>query len=507
MKALAAMAALLLTGSAQSGFVPLAHPVFLVPVVWVPAFAVFARIDGMRALLAGWLVGATAVALGFSWIADTVSRFSSLSAPAAAAVLAAFSLASGLYAGLFAWGFGRVRRAAGRGWPLGVALWFTACEFAYPQIFPYAQGHAWYQLPQVFLVSALTGISGVTFLAIWCNASVLQALEVLRDPGGDRRACATNAALLAVAIAGTLAWSAHREAVIERAEAEVAPLRVALVQPNYDVERRRAMRRMEPDIFARDLVSLSSEALARDGDIDVFIWPEGALAGDPREPRNTAVREFARAAGVEIWTGANVRPKGTGRRKTHNSAYRIGPDGAVDARYDKTLLIPFGEYMPFEGAIPALRRIRGPGDFARGEGIAVYRDGPARFAFLICYEAIQSAYVRGGMDRKPELLVNVTFDAWFGDTAEPVQHLQLAAVQSAHYGVPLLRSTTTGISAFVDARGVIRDQTRVFTREVLVRDVKPVHVPSPYGRFGDWFGWGCVAAGAGLLLRSRRRGD
>jgi apolipoprotein N-acyltransferase len=99
-------------------------------------------------------------------------------------------------------------------------------------------------------------------------------------------------------------------------------------------------------------------------------------------------------------------------------------------------------------------------------------------------------------------LVNLTFDGWFGDTSEPTEHLMLAAVQSAQYGIPLVRSTTTGISAFVDARGVITASTGVFTRETLVADVKPMQVTSPYAALGDWFAGCCGLGSAGLLLRS-----
>jgi apolipoprotein N-acyltransferase len=128
---------------------------------------------------------------------------------------------------------------------------------------------------------------------------------------------------------------------------------------------------------------------------------------------------------------------------------------------------------------------------------------PAVLVFLICYESIFSAYVREGVRQSPDLLVNLTFDAWYGDTSEPSQHLMLSAVQAAQYGVPLLRSTTTGISATVDARGSITAQTGVYTREVLVRDVKKVRIPSFYARAGDWFPWACACFSAGLLAASR----
>jgi apolipoprotein N-acyltransferase len=318
------------------------------------------------------------------------------------------------------------------------------------------------------------------------------------------RAWAANAGVLVGLVACALAWSAVRLARIEDAEADAKTLRVALVQPNHDVARRREMLRKAPEVLAEDLIALSREAARRFAGIDVFIWPEGALSREPRAPRNEAVLAFVRETGAEVWTGANdYRHQEDDLRRSYNSAFRIFGDGVVDERYDKNLLVPFGEFMPFADRFPALRKIRGPGNFARGEGLTAYEGGLARFVFLICYESIFSAYVREGVRQSPDLLVNLTFDAWYGDTSEPSQHLMLSAVQAAQYGVPLLRSTTTGISATVDARGLITAQTGVYTREVLVRDVKKVRIPSFYARAGDWFPWACACFSAGLLAAGR----
>ena len=90
--------------------------------------------------------------------------------------------------------------------------------------------------------------------------------------------------------------------------------------------------------------------------------------------------------------------------------------------------------------------------------------GPARFAFLICYEAILGSLARDPVRRGANLIVNPTYDGWFGDTAEPAQHLMLVAAQAAQLGVPILRAATTGISAFVDARGRIGPRAELFAR-------------------------------------------
>jgi apolipoprotein N-acyltransferase len=503
--------ALLFSGLVQAVMSPPLNWIFLHPVSWVPAFWVFSRLGGRRALLAGWLVGTSAELAIYYWLPGTIHRFGGLPQPVALAIWLLFAAATGFYTALFAWGFGRVRAVAGIRWPFAVAAWFCALEFLNPQLFGYLQGVAWYQVPRFFLVSALTGVSGVSFLVILCNAVVFQGL-VLRDDAEPASGWAwlTNVAIAACLTAAAIGYSTVRLAHIAVAESQASQLRVALIQPNQSIERRRQMARSVPDAFARDLLSLSRQAAGEEGaggaKIDVFVWPEGALRVDPGQPRNRSVLEFVRQSGSEVWTGAGHYTEGPGGTLVaNNSAFRIYDGGTIDKRYDKNILVPFGEYVPLRDVIPGFDRIPAVGNFEPGRSVPIYEAGTTHFVFLICYEAIRSAFVRSAIADGVNLLVNVTIDAWYGDTSEQSQHLMLAAVQSALNGVPLVRATTTGISAFVDARGIITAQTRKYTREALVREVRPVRVASLYSRLGDWFAWLCVVASAGLMIAAARK--
>lgn len=509
----AALLALLFSGVVQAAISPPWNLVWLHPVAWVPAMLVFSRAGGRRALLAGWLVGLSATLAIFAWLPGTMHRFGDLPLWFAVFVWLLFAVAMGVYAGLFAWGFPLVRRATGSWWPLAISAWFCGLEFLNPHIFGYLQGDAWYQVPRIFLVSAVTGASGVTFLVMLANGVVVQAIES-RQGRGPGRACLRNAALLVVFVAASVSYSTSRLSNIRAAEAAAPVLRVALVQPNHTIERGWQLARMHPAAFAEDLVALSREALAANAGqpdfkkIDVFVWPEGALPSEPSHPRNRVALEFAREAGAEIWTGGDHHERTPdGRRIAHNSAFRILADGTLDGRYDKNILVPFGEYVPLRDVVPGFDRIKAVGNYDAGRDVPVFEAGPARFVFLICYEAIRRGFVRRAAAGDVNLLVNVTVDAWYGDSAEQSQHLMLAAVQSATNGVPLVRATTTGISAFTDASGAIVARAGKFTRETLVRDVRLVRVSSLYSRWGDWFAWlgvavGLVAVAAGLRPRT-----
>ncbi|MHC4136214.1 MAG: apolipoprotein N-acyltransferase [Planctomycetota bacterium] len=495
---------MLLTGAAHALASPPYGWAWIHPFLWVPALLVFARVRGRRALLAGWLAGAAANAAVLSWMPTTITTFSNLPASAAIAIHVAACLVWGLFAAVFAWGFGAVRRACGGAWPFGLAAWFTACEFLSPQVFPWYQGVTLHAVPTLFLVTSLTGVAGLTFLLILANGIVLQAIETLRG-ASPKRALVRNAAGAAMLVLLAGVWSQVRLGQIERAEGEARSVRIALVQSNHDPDRVAELTRRGPDAIARDLIQVSERALREHGRIDVFVWPEAALKRGPEDPVHQRVLRFARRHAVEVWTGAQHYEMDRAKvRRRFNCGFRVDARGRVDGRYDKNMLVPFGEFMPLAGTLPALARIEGPVRITAGEEQTLVASPSARFVFLICYEAIHADFVRRNVRLGPDLLVNLTYDGWFGDTAEPHQHLMLAAIQSAQFGVPLVRATTTGISAFVDARGVVTARTELGQREVLVRDVKLAAVSSPYATLGDWFGWSCVALSVFLLLRAWR---
>lgn len=501
--------AVVFSGAIQAAISAPMSWIWLHPIAWLPAFWAFDRLEGRQALLAGWLCGIAAQATIFSWVVHTVSTFSNLPLPVAILILILFATVFGFYGAVFGWGFGHVKRLSGRYWPLGIAAWFVACEFLNLQLFPYYQGVAWYQTPSIFLLTAVTGVAGMSFLVMLANA-VLYGLLDLKLRGGPVGPVRGGAIVLALGIAFGVGYSQVRLGAIAEAE-EAAPTAVlGMVQTNQDVFARRAMSQRRKTAIADDHVAAMNAAYAAHPEVQAFVMPEGALQGRPGWPRNFRVRRFVRDTGIEVWTGGASSRKGEdGRREWFNSAFRLYQDAAeevaVDQRYDKNVLLPFGEFMPFAELLPFLKKIQGVGNYQPGQGQIVYSAlDQVRFAYLICYEAILSRYVRKAVDQGANLLVNITYDAWFGDTACPHQHFMLSALQSAQYGVPLVRSATTGISAVVDARGVITDTTDIFTRDVLVKEIKLVRLPGLYAKLGDWFAWLAVLVCVGLFVRGER---
>jgi len=237
------------------------------------------------------------------------------------------------------------------------------------------------------------------------------------------------------------------------------------------------------EIFQRHL-DLTRDGVARAGKGPVVvIWPETAspylVETDANARAAISEAAGAEAAGVPALIGGVRFDAG---QRPRNSLMALVGAGPPVALYDKWHLVPFGEYQP--GWVP-LAGLMEPGDgFAAGPGPRTLRlPGLPAFGPLICYEAIFPAEIVDPRDR-PDWLVNVTNDAWFGNSTGPRQHLAAARLRAVEEGLPLMRAANTGISAAFDAFG--REQARLGMNQtgVLVTPL-PGHLqPTPFSRFG-----------------------
>ncbi|PJB34323.1 MAG: apolipoprotein N-acyltransferase [Deltaproteobacteria bacterium CG_4_9_14_3_um_filter_63_12] len=195
-------------------------------------------------------------------------------------------------------------------------------------------------------------------------------------------------------------------------------------------------------------------------------------------------------------------------RELFNVAFLVDREGRVLDEYKKVYLLLFGESIPFADQIPWIYDlIPEAGSFSAGETPYVMELEGVRMGAMICYEDIIPAFSRKLAMLKPQMLINVTNDAWFGKTGEPYLHLALATIRSVESRVWLVRSTNTGVSAFVDANGRLVKQTSIHDPETLVADVPIMSGEKTiYTRIGDLIAW--LSMGLVLIvLVMARRGD
>ncbi len=230
-------------------------------------------------------------------------------------------------------------------------------------------------------------------------------------------------------------------------------------------------------VFARYLALTREGVRAAGGGRILVVWPETA------SPYALAQDAPARHAIADAAAPAVMTLAGTERfespKVAHNSLVAVAPDGSVAGVYDKAHLVPFGEYFPVYANF-----ILGEQGFVPGPGLrTLHLAGLGAVGPLICYEAIFPAQVVQRSDR-PSLLVNITNDAWFGDSAGPRQHLAAARMRTVEEGLPMIRAANTGVSTVIDAHGRMLGNLGLNEQGVLDLPVPGPLPPTFFGRFG-----------------------
>jgi apolipoprotein N-acyltransferase len=176
-----------------------------------------------------------------------------------------------------------------------------------------------------------------------------------------------------------------------------------------------------------------------------------------------------------------------------NSAYLISPNSKTIGQYEKTHLVPFGEYVPFKKWLPFLGKIVAQvGDFRAGKAGKTIPWKNGRIGVQICYEIIFPELSRALAQNNAALLINITNDAWFGKTSGPYQHFSMTVFRAVENRRALARSANTGISGFVDPAGRILASTPLLEEAVITRSVPLIKEKTIYSRIGDLFAQGCL---------------
>src|SRR5262249_43993520 len=348
------------------------------------------------------------------------------------------------------------RRRPGTAWRIVLlpAAW-VACELARSRIgngMPWVLlAHAEVDRPWLLQVADVAGASGVSFVVAMVN--VLAAM-LLERPRARR---SRLGAPVAFAGATLLAALAPRPAKPRprRARAPAGrPLRVALVQGNIPDEWRTELRQL-PAVLARyrELVTLAAR-----GGPELVVLPENAAGVSPSaNPQILAQLATPLAgSGARLLLGApRTVALGPGSAAVRNSAFLVDATGTLRATYDKMHLVPFGETSTWLLPAALQRRLGVPDDYSAGDAATLFDVDGARAGVLICWEGIYAEAARALARAGATLLVNLSNDDWFGGHAAAEQHFRATLLRAVETRRPLVRATNSGVTALVDARGIV----------------------------------------------------
>ncbi|MDQ3139221.1 MAG: apolipoprotein N-acyltransferase [Pseudomonadota bacterium] len=489
-----------------TGFEPLGlWPLTLIAFAWL--MWMLQRAPSMRSALArGWWFGVGNFVLGLNWIATAFTFQSAMPVWLGWIAVVLLSLYLAVYpamaAGL-AWRYGR------KDW-LALVFIFAAAwivtEWLRATMFT---GFAWNPVGVALLptaaarLSTIVGTYGLSGIAMLMAGALLLVFERYRKSGLILLAVVAGASLIKLGFDG--------------ASAGAAGVPISIVQPNIG-QSEKWTEGFEERNFAR-LQGLS--AAGRSGP-RLLLWPEAAVT-DPLQDERRALPYRRRAVAVQQKVAALLGPRdllltggvtfqsddGIAVDSATNSVFAIDARGRILGRYDKAHLVPYGEYLPARPILSRLGLSRlAPGsiDFDSGPGPRTLAlPGIGKIGFQLCYEIIFSGEVVDRADR-PDLIFNPSNDAWFGRFGPP-QHLAQARLRAIEEGLPVLRSTPTGISAVIDADGQILAQIPWRKAGAINALMPPAKEPTTFARLGNIasFLFALLLAGIAIAVRRRAR--
>jgi len=407
-----------------------------------------------RVILIGWVFGLGYFGFGVYWLYNSLHDFGNASPPMAAALAALMIICISLFPALILVSWKLAQRALGQ-WTIWLLplLWF-AFEWLKGWILT---GFPWLSLGYSQVDSPLHGFApfiGVYGLSAVCVLLSVALIRVVR-----------NRQYLHITLLVLIPGLAISIQNIDWTEPQSTPLRVTIVQGNIpqEIKWQYDQRQNIFDIYWRET--------NKNWDSDLIVWPETAIPGRSENIQQSVLIPMAIAAtqqGSSILTGVVVSE--SEKNIFYNSMLLLG---SSQGAYHKRHLVMFGEYYPLRWLLDFMRSFI---DIPYSDLTSGPRNQPlmsvneTRLGVSICFENVFS---RDIMIALPEanLLVNASNDAWFGDSLAPHQHLQIAQMRALETGRAMVRSTNTGISAFIDYRGQIIESTEQFKTQSITRDM------------------------------------
>ena len=371
--------------------------------------------------------------------------------------------------------------------------------------FPWANlGHSQYLNLPFIQIADVTGVYGLSFVILLVNVTLYWILhQWSRKMFPIREVVVTLLILL-----GFLTYGFVKMHALDRKMISQPQLSVGLVQGNIDqsIKWDASFQRKTLDIYEKLSLKVAEKKP------NLIIWPETATPFFFQAAREYQpfILDIPKKTDAFLLFGSPSFKLERGKVNHYNSAYLVSPSGEISGRYDKIHLVPFGEYVPLSDLLFFIGSLgEGIGNFKSGKETTLLRLTQAKFGVLICFEIIFPDLSRKCVDNGADFLVTITNDAWFGESSAPFQHLAIATFRAIENRVFIARAANTGISAFIDPKGRIVQQGRLFEEEALDGTIRLMKERTFYTRYGDVFSWICSAFTLALLgyalLQNRRR--
>ncbi len=482
----------------------------------VPLLTACLYLSPGRSALTGLAVGMGYYPVLLYWIVIVLSEYGGLPHWLALAALGMLALYMSLYLALFCF---LLSRAAGRSWqrerPLGLFVWLTPLLWVgLDQLRTFLfTGFPWMDLayglafrPELIQAAELGGHHLVTFALVLCNSLLValidrQRRQVQWQRHQERRLLMAACGLLVF----VFGYSTLRYRSFPAYGHHTLTASVTVVQGNIDQHSKWTPRNQKATVTTYE--HLSSRGMDNHN-IDLLVWPETAMPFYLQQhPLGREIAAYCRQNNIWLLTGAPSYAFITNQNNEKipiylNSALLLAPDGKIHGEYAKQHLVPFGEYVPLGKLLPFLSPlVVNSGNFSAGRSSIPLNVGRLRLGILICYESIFPEISRQEVRNQANVLVNISNDGWYGRSSAPYQSLAMAVFRAVENRRPLVRAANTGVSAFIDPRGTIRQQTGIFEPATLTDQVPLMEQMTFFDNFGYIFGILCLGVAGLIVLR------
>ena len=490
-----------------------------------PAFALFAVVPLLMALRGssfpeafrlGFTTGVVHFVSLVYWAAYTMKIYGHLPLYLCIPLLILLSAYLAIFPALFAGLVTLIRKPSLL--PVFIPALWTASEYLRASLFtgfPWELlGYSQYRNLYFIQIADLTGVYGISFGLILINTALWLAYSAFRRYRWQTRLISVKVvagAIIATMAVSGFAWAygCWRIAAVDRETGRTLQKKIAVVQGNIDQQKKWGRKFQKSTLLKYN--ALSSRA-SRDKP-DLIVWPETAtpfFIGHNR-PLTDLLGQGIQQTRTGYLIGTPTVVKHERRTAYHNSAVLIDEQARIINSYDKVHLVPFGEYVPFKKWLPFLgKMVAQVGDFLPGEEGKALRWQDMNLGIQICYEIIFPGLSRAMVQNGADILINITNDAWFGETGAPHQHFSMAVFRAIENRRALARAANTGISGFIDPVGRIIKRSELNTATTLTQALPIMTVTTFYTATGDLFALGCLIvtlfiSGRALLGRNSQK--
>jgi len=497
----------ILSGVLLTGAYPKIGWDWLAWVALVPLLYALKDLSPRAGFRAGFVGGLVHFASLLYWLVPVMRTYGYLPVYLSVAVLFLLAAVLALYVAVFSAALTAVGKTPVRCLAMTPLLW-VALEYVRSFLF---SGFPWELLGcsqfnrlQLIQISDILGVYGLSALIAFVNGALFMTLLYFakrrwQNTGITARLAAGSSIALILGVALTWSYGHWRLQIIDDLMAASPKARIAVIQGNIDQSVKWA------PAFQIDTIKkynrLSASVIGQQPDL--IVWPESAtpfyFLYD--QAPTQLVFEGIEQTMTDYLIGSPSFERTNGLVEYLNSAYLISPKAKTMAKYDKTHLVPFGEYVPFKKWLPFLgKMVAQVGDFRAGDKGRTLPWRGEQIGVQICYEIIFPELSRALVENQASLLINITNDAWFGKTSGPYQHFSMTVFRAVENRRALVRSANTGISGFIDPAGRVLATTELLQDAVATQTIPLMKVMSVYTRIGDMFARVCLALVALTML-------